>query len=177
MGITSMQEVMGEGVDEDEPPDDGEAVERQPVHDSTDGWLWAYSTHPLMLPNMRAVSAMCVDQQVGSVQCSPDTKQRSPISCYFFINGSWLWYTNWHTSYRQQIKEHNGYSEKGDKVLCLLQLGVLPLSLWGGGVRRCYSEKFFIVAPDSPSPSACRLTSLVWSTMAFDPTPGKTQRR
>jgi hypothetical protein len=33
-----------------------------------------------------------------------------------------------------------------------------------------------LVAPDYFSPSACRFTRLVWSTMAFDPTTGKTQR-
>jgi hypothetical protein len=42
---------------------------------------------------------------------------------------------------------------KGDKVLCLLRLGVLPHTLGGGGVRRCFFEEFFIYAPDSPSRS------------------------
>jgi hypothetical protein len=33
-----------------------------------------------------------------------------------------------------------------------------------------------LVAPDSPSPHACTHLSLKWSTMAFDPTTGKTPR-
>jgi hypothetical protein len=81
-----------------------------------------------------------------------------------------------HTPFILLIREHNACLEKGDKVLCLLQLWVLPLSNLGGGVWRFFFEAFFMGAPDSPSPSACRRTSLVWSTMAFDPTPGKTTR-
>ena len=37
-------------------------------------------------------------------------------------------------------------------MLCLLQLRVLLLSLWGGGVRRVYFYRILLVAPDSPFP-------------------------
>ena len=61
-------------------------------------------------------------------------------------------------------------------MLCLLQLRVLLLSFWGGGVRRVYFYRILLVTPDSPSPHACTHLSLVWSTMAFYPTTGKTPR-
>ena len=75
------------------------------------------------------------------------------------------------------FKEHNGSFSKGDKVLCLLELRVLPLSLWEGESGAVFQKSFSWYAPDSPSPSACRRISLKWSMMAFDPTLGKTQRR
>jgi hypothetical protein len=65
---------------------------------------------------------------------------------------------------------------KGDKVLCLLRLGVLPHTLGGGGVRRFSFGNFSLYAPDSPSRHPCTHQSQVWFRMAFDPTPGKTQR-
>jgi hypothetical protein len=38
------------------------------------------------------------------------------------------------------IREHNRCLRKGDKVLRLLLLRVLPLSLWGWGVRRRFAQ-------------------------------------
>jgi hypothetical protein len=64
---------------------------------------------------------------------------------------------------------------KGDKVLCLWRLWVLLLSQWGGGGRGgFFFRRFFFFPQPPPPPHACRRTSLVWSMMAFDPTPGKT---
>ena len=57
------------------------------------------------------------------------------------------------------IKEHNGSFKKGDKVLCLLELGVLPVSFWGGGVGRVYFYRILLVAPDSPSPICVQVYS------------------
>jgi hypothetical protein len=65
------------------------------------------------------------------------------------------------------IKEHNGSFSKGDKVLCLLYLWVLPHSKQRGGVRRFSFENVSLYAPDSPSPHACTHLSPKWSTMVF----------
>jgi hypothetical protein len=48
--------------------------------------------------------------------------------------------------------------------------------IWEGESGAVIQKSFSWYAPDSPSPSACRFTSLVWSMMAFDPTTGKTPR-
>ena len=81
-----------------------------------------------------------------------------------------------HTRFIFLIREHNACLEKGDKMLCLLELGVLPIFQSGRGSPARYFDGILLVAPDSPSPSACTHRSLVWSTMAFDPTAGKTPR-
>jgi hypothetical protein len=41
-------------------------------------------------------------------------------------------------------------SENGDKVLCLLELGVLPLFLWGGGVWRGIFITFYLLRQTPP---------------------------
>jgi len=59
---------------------------------------------------------------------------------------------NFPTRFMFLIREHNTCLEKGDKVLCLLSLWVLPQALWGEDVRRFFFEDIFMGAPDILSP-------------------------
>jgi hypothetical protein len=82
----------------------------------------------------------------GSVKGSGHTSHKSDsVFCHCFWYNHSFKHLNCH-----QIRERNASSSKGDKVLRLLELGVLPLSFWGGGVRRVIFITFYLLRRTPP---------------------------
>ena len=81
--------------------------------------------------------------------------------------------TSLNTSIGNKSRSTTDFDKGRQGVVPIAIKGLASLFL-GRGVRRIYFYGILLFAPDSPSPSACRFTKLVWFRMAFDPTLGKT---